>query len=323
MAVFKSQHDSTLSTYNLQLNSGHIRDIYQYLNRILYNLAARHLALQKPYHSHSHFTSKEKIYVYDCAKKDWIRNDADHSPLYFQVIQIPSADSNEIQLSDDNLEILHSYSANHSYYFYVSSTDPDNHTPVDTFCARPVAAPAPRYAAPAPRYAAPAPRYATPAPRYAAAASATPSYINYVISAHGQPTMCSFSLPPPILLGYFTKDGKVLSCPNQFQTSVCSDAERNKLVEIISAPNHTRDYLLSKDESKDWKSGVVDCLTKRVIFNLQTYNVASQVPLSHVITQIHNYHISTYGAHITALVNCLFCRGGEETVYLECSWPRR
>lgn len=312
MAVFKSQATSQEIREVRQFNSGHIHDVYQYLNQILYDIAAPRFALQQKYHRHSHFISQERIYVYNCETKEWVKDET-NEPIYFHKLQIPSSDSNEIELSSEYSDTTLTFSADDSYYFYLSSKDPDEHTPVDAFCTKPVAA----VAAPA---AAAYPLLPHIPNHISKPGIYQRPFINYAISSHGRATSDFFSPRHPVSLGFFTKDGCILSCPNKLQSSACADKERFGIVEQISPGNPTRDYLLSKDKDTQWKSGAVDCDAKRVIFNLEPYSIDSEIRFSHIINQLRDYHIRKYGIETDARVYCLFCRGGGDVVRVECSF---
>lgn len=171
----------------------------------------------------------------------------------------------------------------------------------------------------------------TPAPAYSGAAAAAGSgygsamtgslgkpvpaskpipFRRYVITSHGRPSKARYSPPKGAELHFFTPDGKILQCPNVLQTQVCAGQRDDRVVEVVSSRDETKDYLLSKDLDASWKSGAVDCSSKpkTVVFNLEVYNKPdSEVPLSYVVEQIMKYHEYYYPGEL-AKIFCLFCR---------------
>ena len=145
--------------------------------------------------------------------------------------------------------------------------------------------------------------------------------IRYVISSHGRPSKASYSPPQNFRLAFFTNDGRVLNCPNVMQTVACLGTQDYKVKEWVNSSRSTKDYLLSKDTDVTWKSGAVDCATKRVVFSLEEYKAESEVPLSRVMRNIEEYHYSIYG-DVPAIVYCLFCRGGGAVNYVKPGGPR-
>ena len=131
--------------------------------------------------------------------------------------------------------------------------------------------------------------------------------VRYVISAHGFAQEQQKTVPENLQLLFFVYHGQGLACPNFYQTETCQGKTEKNVVELIQNPGRTYNYLLAKEESKSWKSGAVDCQTKKVIFDLETYKSGKKVELDLVLKHIKRYHDTNYPGQV-GKVYCLFCR---------------
>jgi len=156
------------------------------------------------------------------------------------------------------------------------------------------------------------------------------SCINYVISSHGcaiKRPRCCIHLERFMKFFFYSRLGNSLSCKGSMQTSICNptrtlrspriteichnDLKRSpipkKMTKCSCQKFTINDYLLSPDDETHpdgFKSGVVDCSNRKILFN-----ITGTLRLSSLLPKIMNYHVLNYGKELNMQVHCLFCRG--------------
>lgn len=301
-----------------------------------------------------------KIYLYDCESRSWYMSAETRSIQGFKTFAVNLDDyiNYKMRFISGPENNVYTIQVTKNLYMYISDRPPDATTPVGTFCLAPAP---PAYVPPAPATAPVAkapvypyvppymypynaqtntmeghfgkilqPKKATyappenlnPAGGIGGPAPPPPEIVRYAISAHGSYVKgVNFEVPAPIAIGFFTKHGKIISCPNKQQTHVCKGTQDDNVAQIIQSRNYCKEYFLTPDRKGraegGFYSGVVECQTSsgrnEVILDLRTHNRGQGAHLSEVINIIHRHHMAKHGG-IPARVFGLFCRGDSDVV---------
>ena len=98
----------------------------------------------------------------------------------------------------------------------------------------------------------------------------TEEYIKYVLSAHGKDDKSDVDILEGGQLAFYVKEGEIFQSSNRYQTWVCQN--RSIPVEIIEESNsYPASMFFEYDQQNKWASGLVECATKHVIYNLNYY----------------------------------------------------
>jgi hypothetical protein len=98
----------------------------------------------------------------------------------------------------------------------------------------------------------------------------TEEYIKYVLSAHGKDDRSDADILEGGKIAFYVKEGEIFKSSNRYQTWVCQN--RTIPAEIIEENNnYPASMYFEYDQHNKWASGLVECATKNVIYNLNYY----------------------------------------------------
>ncbi len=139
------------------------------------------------------------------------------------------------------------------------------------------------------------------------------SSVTYVLSAHGQGSTKKITLPKNFFVHTYVPEGKKIYCSVDEPNRICRDPRHAKGHYNPGTP-YTNDILWA-DKNKEFYSGVKDCITGNVIFNIDALGENATTDIETVITNVNSYHMKTYPGYVAHL-HCLYCRdstGGKRT----------
>lgn len=150
-------------------------------------------------------------------------------------------------------------------------------------------------------------------------------YITYVLSAHGSDDKSEVDTLEGGKLSFYVKEGDILQVKKIFQKWVCE--ERGIPFEVIEDGNkYSASLFFSYDFNKGWKSGLVECKTKRVIYNLDYFKQG--ITLKSLINNIlkpYNEKMhpgKKFNLHILTCRVCTTDRSEEKIVRVKNRLPR-
>ena len=135
--------------------------------------------------------------------------------------------------------------------------------------------------------------------------------ITYVLSAHGEGSKENVRLPKNFFVHTYVPPGKVLSCTIAEPNKICNDPSK-ATGHYKPDSMYTNDTLWA-DKKKAFYSGVKDCSTNTIVFNIDKLN--RQTNMAEVIVLVNDYHMKNHPGDVAHL-HCLYCRdssGGRRT----------